>query len=158
MSETQFDSTKQGLLTERIATDVRDIWRAAKAMSNPSQTTKITIEQYWVLRTLNDGGPMRIKDLASQIGVASSSPITISVKRLEQRKLVRRERGKDDERVVTVTLTDRGRGVYESWRNERRKALSSLFESLSEREKETLLRLLDKVAISLARSTDGGGK
>ncbi len=101
---------------------------------------------------------MRIKDLASQIGVASSSPITISVKRLEQRKLVRRERGKDDERVVTVTLTDRGRGVYESWRNERRKALSSLFESLSEREKETLLRLLDKVAISLERSTGGGGK
>lgn len=138
---------------ERIGASVREIWKVAKGMSSQKIRDKITIEQYWTLRLLHDSGPQRIKDIAASIGT-SSSPVTISVKRLEQRRLVRRERGTKDERVVTVHLTERGKDVFESWREERGRALSSLFDCLDQREKRLLLELLGKVLDSQSRTAD----
>ena len=135
-------------LAERIGTNIREIWRIARSMrSTQTAGNKITIEQYWILRLLRNSGPQRIKDIASEIGT-TPSPVTISVKRLEQRNLVRRERGKKDERVVTVYLTEHGKSVFEAWRQERRKALSSIFDSLDQRERRLLLELLDKVLLA----------
>jgi MarR family transcriptional regulator, organic hydroperoxide resistance regulator len=141
------DARQQGPLTERIVDAVWEIWRTSKVMYNPLRQAGMTPEKFWILRTLYTSGDRRIKDIAAQIGT-TSSPVTISVKRLESEGLVKRERGTEDERIVTVRLTGKGVSVFESLREGRRKAIASLFNLLDEREKSQLFSLLEKVLAS----------
>jgi DNA-binding MarR family transcriptional regulator len=134
------------LLNEKIANAMRDISRQARVTTNSrrKKTDRVGIEQFWILRFLYDEGPKRIKDIAEEIGI-TPSPVTISVKRLAASKLATRERGKADERVVTVRLTEEGKRFFESWRADRNQALYSLFNVLDDDEREQLNVLLQKV-------------
>ena len=134
-------------MSARLGADIREIWKLTSAMVGRPAAEEVTIDQYWILRFLYDSGPKSVKDIAARVGI-SHSPATISVKRLEGRRLVKRVRGHEDERVVNVSLTERGRRLFEGWRKSRRTELNSLFDSLSGQEKERLLELLDKVLLS----------
>jgi DNA-binding MarR family transcriptional regulator len=141
------------LLNETIANSIRDISRLARFMTNSGRkkAERVGIEQFWILRFLYEHGPKRIKDIAEELGI-TSSPVTISVKRLAASKLVTRERGKIDERIVTVNLTDEGKRFFESWRADRNQALSSLFDVLDPEERQKLNALLQKVLLAHTRS------
>jgi len=136
-------------VTEKIADLIWEIWRASRAASHPVRIGEVTPEQYSILRFIDSNGPQRLKDIASYIGT-TASPVTISVKRLERQNLVKRERSVKDERVVTVRLTKQGSERFETWRLRRREAISRVFESLNQREKATLLALLQKVSLSIS--------
>jgi DNA-binding MarR family transcriptional regulator len=136
-------------VTEKIADLIWEIWRASRAASHPVRIGEVTPEQYSILRYIDSNGPQRLKDIASYIGT-TASPVTISVKRLEKQNLVKRERSSKDERVVTVRLTKQGRERFETWRLRRREAISRVFESLNQKEKATLLALLQKVSLSIS--------
>ena len=139
---------REGLETSaKLGADIREIWKLTSAMVGRPEAEGVTIDQYWILRFLYDSGPQPIKDIAAEMGI-SHSPATISIKRLEGRRLVKRERGHVDERVVTVSLTERGRKLFEDWRKGRRMELESLFDALSGQEKKQLLELLDKILVS----------
>jgi MarR family transcriptional regulator, organic hydroperoxide resistance regulator len=122
-------------------------WRSA----SPVRKGAITREQYWILRTLSEGGPMKIKDLASAIGCTAGSA-SVAVKRLEKGRLVKRERNKKDERVVTVNLGKKGAERLGAWRAEQLSSMTTLFEPLSQEERVSLRDLLEKSLSS------GGGK
>lgn len=121
-------------------------WRSA----SPVRKGAITREQYWILRTLAESGGLKVKDLASSIGCTSGSA-SVAVKRLEKSGLVRRERGRSDERVVTVTLEKQGAKNLDAWKGEQLSAMADLFESLTVAERRTLRDLLAK---ALAASLD----
>ena len=104
----------------RIGADIREIWRITRSMVGQSSEEEVTIDQYWILRLLHDFGPKSIKDIAAEVGI-THSPATVSVKRLEGRGLVRRDRQHDDERVVAVRLREHGRRLFENCRRGRRK-------------------------------------
>lgn len=139
----QFSENSENLLAERIADDVWELWRVARATAHPVKSGRITPEKYWILRLLYKSGAQKVKDIASKIGT-TSSPVTISVKKLESENLVSRNRGSEDERVVMVDLTTHGREQFELWRRERIDALAHLFDSLASEEKTVLHRLLQK--------------
>jgi DNA-binding MarR family transcriptional regulator len=141
---------EETMITEEIVDSVREIWRLGKAGTGSPKKDSITIEQFWVLRYISDQGPKRIKDIAAYIGT-TSSPVTISVKRLEKMGLLTRERSKSDEREVTVHLTEHGKKVFEARQEDRRSVLASVFNPLDTKEKQQLNALLQKV---LARSQD----
>jgi DNA-binding MarR family transcriptional regulator len=67
-----------------------------------------------VLNTLSSG-PRRITELAELEGLAQPT-MTILVKQLERKGLVRRERQPDDGRVVLVYLTESGSAALEDLR------------------------------------------
>jgi MarR family transcriptional regulator, organic hydroperoxide resistance regulator len=100
-----------------------------------------------MLHFLYDSGPQSVKYIAAHAGT-TSSPVTISMKRLERANLVKKIRGKSDERIVTVHLTEQGKKVFEARREERIKILSQLFNSLDLKEKYQLNALLEKVLLS----------
>ncbi len=133
-------------------------WRSA----SPVRKGAITREQYWVLRTLSEGGPMRITDLASTIGCTAGSA-SVAVKRLEKAGLVRRERSEKDERVVTVTLGKQGVRRLDAWRGEQLASMTVLFDSFSSEEKRALRDLLTRalttsgdLPMQSPRSSSGG--
>jgi DNA-binding MarR family transcriptional regulator len=70
----------------------------------------LTYPQYLVLAVLWTEGDQSIRSLgdAMQLDSGTLSPL---VRRLEQAGLVEKSRSAEDERVVTVTLTERGRDL-----------------------------------------------
>jgi DNA-binding MarR family transcriptional regulator len=69
----------------------------------------LTRTEAGLLRSLSDG-PRRITE-----GLAQPTT-TLLVKRLEEQRLVRRERQSDDQRVVLVWLTDEGAAAFEDYK------------------------------------------
>jgi DNA-binding MarR family transcriptional regulator len=112
-------------------------------LASPVRRGRVTQEQYWVLKTLNEEGPLRVKDLATKLGCTSGSA-SITLKRMEREGLVDRERNKADERVVTVELAGKGRERLAWWRGEQLRSVSALFDSLTSTERNELVRLLEK--------------
>ena len=68
----------------------------------------ITYPQYLVLNALNETDGQTIGGIAEVLALESST-VTPLVKRLEQAGLVTRQRSREDERLVQVSLTDAGR-------------------------------------------------
>lgn len=128
--------------SEEIGDLLMSIWQHWRAAS-PVRKGAITREQYWVLRTLKEKGKMKVKELASAIGCTPGSA-SVAVKRLERAGFVRRERGKKDERVVTVILERQGAKKLDSWRGDQLASMVSLFDSLGPEERRTLHALLEK--------------
>jgi DNA-binding MarR family transcriptional regulator len=89
-----------------------------------------------VLSTLH-GGPRRITELAELEGLAQPT-MTILVKQLEQRGLVRRGREADDGRVVLVALTEAGEATLEGFREQARAVLGSYMAGIPDRQVEAL--------------------
>ncbi len=70
----------------------------------------LTYPQYLVLVALWQYKQLSIKDIAEKL-MLEPATITPVVKRLEVKKLTKRTRQKDDERVVIVSLTEEGQAL-----------------------------------------------
>lgn len=70
----------------------------------------LTYPQYLVLVALWQYKELSIKDIAEKLFLEPAT-ITPVVKRLETKKLTKRTRQKDDERVVIVSLTEQGQNL-----------------------------------------------
>lgn len=100
--------------------------------------------QFQLLATLGDSptGSRRMTDLADGV-VYSRSGLTYQAQTLEKRGLVTRSQSSDDERGVTVTITDGGRAVLAEVFPGHVAVLDDLlFASLSRADIETLADIL----------------
>ncbi|MBX6763266.1 MAG: MarR family transcriptional regulator [Rubrobacteraceae bacterium] len=131
-------------LSERLVEDLMSLWRILRGVTNPMKRGEITPQQYWLLRQLWREGPMSIGEIARSLGITQGSA-TSACQRLERAGMVRRERQAEDERVVLVELTEKGREQYEGWKRRRREVLSGLVSVLDEGEKRELSRLIERV-------------
>lgn len=73
----------------------------------------LTPSQFGVLESLYHLGPMSHSEIGAKL-LKSSGNITLVIDNLERLGLVRRERGTDDRRLVTVSLTAQGRELIGS--------------------------------------------
>jgi DNA-binding MarR family transcriptional regulator len=83
------------------------------------------------------GGPRRITELAELEGLAQPT-MTILVKQLEQRGLVRRERHAGDGRVVLVRLSKAGRRALGTYRAQAGAILGGRLTEMSDEQLEAL--------------------
>jgi len=109
----------------------------------------LTFPQALILSVLGSEGPMPISRLAERTGSANSTVSGI-VDRLEKLELARRTRSETDRRVIYVETTPR----YEELRDKAETGVTeyfdSLLETLSPKERETIvqgLKLLDQVLL-----------
>lgn len=103
--------------------------------------------QFQLLATLGDApeGSRRMTDLADGV-VYSRSGLTYQAKSLEERGLVARSPSPDDERGVTVTITEQGRAVLAQVFPGHIAALDGLlFEPLTREDIEALADVLGRV-------------
>ncbi len=70
----------------------------------------LTESQFGVLEALHHLGPLCQKDIAAKV-LKSAGNLTTVIDNLERRGLVRRERSREDRRVVMVHITDEGDGL-----------------------------------------------
>lgn len=103
----------RGSAQERTALDAYiKLMRAADSVTarlDPlMRAADLTFGQFGALEALLHRGPLCQRDLGRKL-LRSGGNITVVVGNLARRGLVRRHRGRQDRRFVTVTLTDKGR-------------------------------------------------
>lgn len=96
---------------QRALNSYTKLMRAADSVT--SRTTRamaasdLTVSQFGVLEALFHKGALCQRDIATKI-LKSTGNITMVIDNLEKRGLVRRERGVEDRRYITIQLTDAG--------------------------------------------------
>lgn len=96
-----------------------------------------------ILHILSKSGGMTQKELTAQLGIQPGSASEI-IKKLEAAGLITRQSNSEDRRTVDIALTDAGKAQAEASSSQNTK--HTLFDVLSEEEKQQLLALLEKVS------------
>jgi DNA-binding MarR family transcriptional regulator len=109
----------------------------------------ITLPEARVIASVGSFGPFSIMDLAKHANL-DKSQASRAAEALFRRGLVQRKTSREDGRVVLISLTDEGRGLYRRVMPIARKWNADLFDCLDEAEKAVFGRALDKVIAALA--------
>jgi DNA-binding MarR family transcriptional regulator len=140
---------------EEVADLLLELARHLRRRTHPVRQGELTPEQFWLLKRLWLRGPLRIGELANELGITAGAA-TVACKRLERAGFVQRARGVGgDERVVVVDLTSEGRERLREWQARRRAFLVRLLETLGPDELVTLYPLLARL-LAAAEQEDTG--
>ena len=113
-------------------------------MSQKLAADKLTLSQFGALEALLHLGPMSQRQLGTKL-LKSSGNITMVVDNLEKRGLVQRQRDAADRRVVTVSLSDKGRALIQGLFPRHAREIVEELGALSGTEQEELGRLCRKL-------------
>ena len=112
-------------------------------LSSPARILLATLE--------GSGEPLAHSELAERLFVTGAS-VTSVVDTLERKGLVRRVRQETDRRVVLVELTEAAYPVIDRFLTQVTALHRAEFSVLDEEERDTLVRLLGKVAAGIERA------
>lgn len=124
-------------------------WSRIAAAVDPTLTGSIDRSAYPLLGRIGRQGPLRLSDLADQMGVQLST-ISRQVAELEKHGLVVRTVHPADRRSVTLELSERGEAVRASLRDARHRLLQERLAGWSPAELAELAELLSRFAASIA--------
>ena len=113
----------------------------------------LTMSQFAVLEALLHLGPMSQGDICGKL-LLSGSNITTVIDNLEKRALVRRQRRKDDRRVVEVSLTAKGRQLIDGLFPNHARRITSRFAALSPKQQDQLAALCRTLGLSIQGKSD----
>lgn len=99
--------------------------------------------QNLILKILSKSERMTQRELTAQLGIQPGSASEI-IKKLESAGLITRQSNSEDRRTVDIALTDAGKAQAEASHSHH--ANHTLFETLTDDEKQQLLTLLEKVS------------
>ncbi len=125
------------LLTFRLQGAVVDTLGAVSREFNLTPTEAVAMIRLF-------DGPAPVSGVARAAGLRPNGA-SILVDRLFERELVTRQRSRDDQRVVTVHLTDAGRGIAEEMRSRLEREMNPLLAPLSTSDRDRLVGSLRRV-------------
>ena len=124
--------------------------RAANSASSTLQkhldTYDLTTSQFGALEALYHRGPMCLSDLGRKL-LRSGGNMTLVSSNLEKRGLVRRDRSKEDRRVLHMMLTAKGQRLIEAVWPKHLELLVQSMSVLDPAEQAELARLCKKLGI-----------
>ncbi len=128
-------------LFEQIMKAPRSVRR--RAFEFPFPRPFFVRERLLVIADSYDGG-VRQKNLVEELDI---SPAAVSelVTKLEKDEYLKRDVDPDDKRATLITLTDLGKARAAELSDERNERFSKAFTALTEKEKDQLLKLLEKI-------------
>jgi DNA-binding MarR family transcriptional regulator len=101
-------------IISNIIDDLRRVFQILNEQSKKvERETGLTGPQLWTIKTINENSPIKISGLANKLYLHPTTVIGI-IDRLEKQELVKRQRSKDDRRVVWVELTAKGNDLLKS--------------------------------------------
>jgi DNA-binding MarR family transcriptional regulator len=105
----------------------------------------VTLQQTHILEVLGRFSPMRMKELASRIGVTTGT-LTVAVDRLEKQGLVVRIPHRTDRRCILVAPTEAGRAVFQEHHNHHLNLAAEMMEVLTPQEVRDCRGILAKLS------------
>jgi len=98
-----------------------------------------TFPQLSVISMLEKYGEQKVSELSLKIGL-SDSTVSGILDRLEQKDIIRRERTKDDRRVVKISLTGKSKEFCNDFHQKREEYFTQLLKNLSEQEIKDIIK------------------
>ncbi len=121
--------------------------RAADSVGDRCRTYKdanLTDSQFGTLDALYHIGPMNQKEIGKK-NLKTEANMTTVIDNLEERNLVERKPDPDDRRCHVVSLTEKGKELFESEFPEHLDRVVEAFDVLTIQEQNTLIQLCKKV-------------
>ena len=100
-----------------------------------------------ILHILAKEGAMTQRALTEHLGIQPGSASEV-IGKLEKAGLILRVTSDEDRRTADISLTDAGKAQAEEHTAKQREKLREMFSALTEEEKESLLKILEKLNIS----------
>ena len=117
--------------------------------SNRSMMKDLTVQEIHTIALIGRLESPRMSELAER-GHVTRGAISIMVNKLVRKGFVKRVRDDKDLRVVTASLTPRGRSVAKEHRKYHAKANARITAALTDKEKRQAAKLMQKIARALA--------
>lgn len=129
----------------RVLQSLRRIIRSVEIHSRKlASSYNVTGHQLVCLLTIQEKGPLTATAIAPEIHLSPSTVVGI-LDRLEEKKLIQRNRDKKDRRLVNVMITDLGRKLLKEAPSPLQEKLAEALLNLPELEQDTIALSLEKI-------------
>lgn len=125
----------------RLFRDITDIEQKAIVTS---EFNDITNNDMHVIEAIGISDPKNMSAIARELSVTVGT-LTIAMNSLVKKGYVQRSRGKEDRRVVYISLSEKGRQAYGQHKEFHRAMINSMTSGFTEDEKEVLSSALVKL-------------
>ena len=131
-------------LNEVLVNLFRDILDIEQKAIITEEFHDITSNDMHVIEAIGIGEPKNMSSIARMLSVTVGT-LTIAMNSLVKKGYVFRERGKEDRRVVYISLTERGKAAYEHHARFHRTMIDSVSKELTPEQLELLVETLTKL-------------
>ena len=121
-----------------------EIWELEEKAIITEEYKDITNNDMHVIEAIGIGAPKNMSAIARELSVTVGT-LTIAMNSLVKKGYVVRARGKEDRRIVYISLSDKGRRAYEHHAEFHRQMIDSIKEELTPQELDILYQALTKL-------------
>lgn len=132
------------ILNEILVRLFRDIMDIEEKAIITKEFKDLTNNDMHVIEAIGINEPKNMTAIAKELSVTVGT-LTIAMNSLVKKGYVIRERGKEDRRVVFISLSEKGRGAYEHHAEFHHEMIEGISEELSEEELKILVQALTKL-------------
>lgn len=122
----------------------RDITNLEEKAIVTSEFSDITNNDMHVIQAIGMEEPKNMSTIAKELSVMVGT-LTIAMNSLVKKGYVTRERGREDRRVVYISLSEKGQCAYRNHENFHRQMIEAALDGLSPEETEVLTKTLMKL-------------
>ena len=122
----------------------RDVMALEQRAIITSEYHDITNNDMHVIEAVGLGEPKNMSAIAKVLSVTMGT-LTIAMNSLVKKGYVKRTRGKEDRRVVYISLSEKGKGAYQHHEKFHRHMIDEILKDLTEEETEALMKSLTKL-------------
>jgi len=133
-----------GTLNEVLVRLFRDIMDIEQQAIITQEFTNITNNDMHVIEAIGIGEPKNMSAIARELSVTVGT-LTIAMNSLVKKGYVTRQRGKEDRRVVYISLSEKGKEAYEHHARFHQEMIAGVVAGLNENEIEVLIKALTKL-------------
>ena len=131
-------------LNEVLVNLFRDVMDIEQKAIITEEFQDITNNDMHIIEAIGMNEPKNMSTIAREISVTVGT-LTIAMNSLVKKGFVLRERGKEDRRVVYISLTERGRAAYVHHARFHKAMIDSISDELTSEEMELLIKTLTKL-------------
>lgn len=131
-------------LNEVLVNLFRDVMDIEQKAIITEKFQDITNNDMHIIEAIGMNEPKNMSTIAREISVTVGT-LTIAMNSLVKKGYVLRERGKEDRRVVYISLTERGRAAYVHHARFHKAMIDSISDELTSEEMELLIKTLTKL-------------
>jgi DNA-binding MarR family transcriptional regulator len=131
-------------LVDRYIAVSLSVEKKAGALVKDQIGSDLTNDQHFTLRYINQVGTCTSSELAEVFDVQKSA-ITAIIQRLWEKGLIQRTRDEKDRRVVYLTLTDKGKELYDKAEERIYRLVESLLTQFDQSEIQQFIETFEKL-------------
>jgi DNA-binding MarR family transcriptional regulator len=132
-------------LIDRYVSVSFQVHKKAESLIKCQIGNDLTNDQHYILRYIHQASVCTSSELADAFEV-NKSAITAIINRMVDRGLILRTRDENDRRVIYLTLTDKGRELFEQTQEKIRLLVESIITQFEETEIKNFIDTYEKLA------------